>query len=229
MSSQCILSSGSCSERTVVVLFLHGAGDTGPSFREWLSSITPLSSFTPKDAICLFPTAPKRPYTLLRGELANVWFDRPRLHYNEIEDASTLAHSISHLEGMLQETINSLSNEPLVYFVGFSMGGSMALHLAFHRFLNGASTHRVFVHSSFIGEKSPVIPNISDLNSTNFEVPHFTVIHGAQDNQIPCAWGLQTSLRLKEQGFSVQFQEIDGLGHQLSSYTIQLMSNFFLT
>lgn len=62
--------------RPVIVLFLHGSGGTGPTFRQWVDSIVPIKDFIPDHAAVLFPTAPLRPYTLMQGMNSNVWFDR---------------------------------------------------------------------------------------------------------------------------------------------------------
>lgn len=219
--------------RPLIFLFLHGSGDSGPGFRHAINSHVPIADLLPENAVALFPTAPSRPYTPIGGETAHVWFDRPRLHYDETEDPATLASSISYLEDVLDNAVQSPKSESDLYLVGFSMGGSMALHLALHRLAKGSPTAGVFVHSSFVGRTSKVIPAALEteawISAAGVPPPPVTMVHGSADEMVPSKWGRNTARRLRESGFEVQYEEISGLRHEVSTSTIEKMLQFAST
>lgn len=216
-----------------IVLFLHGSGDSGPNFRATLSSFAPIESLVPDNAIVLFPTAPKRPYTAANSAEMNVWFDRTRLHYDETEDPGSLAQSIMFLNSILSEAVARAGNNPKIVFVGFSMGGSMALHLAFHRLEHGLTTHGVLVLSSFVGRFSTVIPRVSDGQGARTLIPvlnrvtmQMKMVHGTADEMVPVSWGTLTAYRLRENGFLVDCSKINGLAHHISHSTVGEIAMF---
>lgn len=215
-----------------IVLFLHGSGDSGPNFRATLSSFGPIESLVPDNAIVLFPTAPKRPYTAANGGEMNVWFDRTRLHYDETEDPASMAQSITFLNSILSQAVAKAGINPRILFVGFSMGGSMALHLAFHRLEHGFTTHGVLVLSSFVGRFSTAIPRLPDAkHATTLSpgmIPVLKMVHGTADEMVPVRWGTLTASRLRENGFLVDGSEIKGLDHQISQSTIGEIAMFVM-
>lgn len=97
-----------------------------------------------------------------------------------------LADSVSHLNGLLSSVIASLKRDPIILFIGFSMGGSMALHLAFDRLRGGLPTHGVVVLSSFVGRDSAAIPIIRQhcSNHNRIAVPQVKMIHGTADDMV---------------------------------------------
>lgn len=233
MDEVCLQSLGEEGNRPLLILFLHGSGDTGPGFRTSLESFSSINEITAKHAITLFPTAPKRPYTLLRGKESHVWFDRPGLCYEAVEDRETLQDSVATLNNLIASSAQAVKGRPIVVLVGFSMGGAMALHLAMHRMRQGLTTHGVVVLSSFIGGRSAVIPRLTDIPREmvggNHVIPALKMIHGTADEVIPVNWGRDTAAKLHENGFTVVFSELQGIRHELSHAAIQEVRTFVST
>jgi len=217
-----------------VLLFLHGSGDIGPHFRRFVFSLSYDDKFSVEDTLILFPTAPQRPYSPLRGQLSNVWFDRPRFDYLTTEDPVTLAESIVFLDNVLAEHSHIIAKDARVFLIGFSMGGSMALHYAFHRMRHKRPVHGVFVIASFIAKFSDVIPDVSDAGDKTDTVvytspPPIAMVHGTADVKVLPEWGAGTAHRLQEHGFCVQFTKLNGLEHDLSNQCVHMIAHFLDT
>lgn len=232
MAEECGVPCKKGETRPVILLVLHGSGDTGPGFRNWIQSLMSVIDIIPDYGTVLFPTAALQPYTPMQGMKSNVWFDRHALAYDVIEDEATIADSVVRLNTLISSATDSSGREPIILLMGFSMGGSMALHLAFERFRSGVSTHGVVVLSSFIGRDSTVIPTIGqgcikDNSSVqSVVVPDIKMIHGTADEMISIEWGRDTATRLKENGFTIDLVEVKNVGHQLSHRGLQEVQMF---
>lgn len=218
-------------QRRSIVLFLHGSADTGPDFKETLSSFASIESIVPPNAITLFPTAPSQPYTAASGLRSNVWFDRKEIHYDVTEDPVTMSESITMLEGILSRATEEAGGDPRIFLVGFSMGGSMALHFAFHRLRCGLITHGVLVLSSFVGRFSEVIPDLSRAGTeadprTRSLILAVKMLHGSADTKVLTSWGSATASRLRQRGFDVEFAEVEDQSHEVSQRTVEEISTF---
>uniref|UniRef100_A0A8C2R6V9 palmitoyl-protein hydrolase n=1 Tax=Capra hircus TaxID=9925 RepID=A0A8C2R6V9_CAPHI len=60
------------------LIFLHGSGDSGQGLRTWIKQVLN-QDLTFQHIKVIYPTAPPRPYTPLKGGISNVWFDRLKI------------------------------------------------------------------------------------------------------------------------------------------------------
>ncbi|XP_029688236.1 lysophospholipase-like protein 1 [Takifugu rubripes] len=88
------------------VIFLHGSGDTGQGLRSWVRDIlTPDLAFSHIRVI--YPTAPVRPYTPMRGALSTVWFDRYKISRDCPEHLESIDTMCSSLGAVIQEEVKA--------------------------------------------------------------------------------------------------------------------------
>lgn len=197
------------------IVFIHGSGDQGESFRQWIQiHPTFLDFFEQNGAIYRFPSAPLRRYSLQGGEKCHVWHDRVELSLNAEEDLFGIDQSIRQIE----ENIDSLIREniPLesIFVFGMSMGGHMALQIL-NRSRYGSSLAGIIALSCFLSSNSPIWDDLVRRKCADERMPPIMMAHGTKDYLIPYDWGLATSNRLKEVGFDLSFTTIQGMGHDI--------------
>uniref|UniRef100_A0A674MDK7 palmitoyl-protein hydrolase n=1 Tax=Takifugu rubripes TaxID=31033 RepID=A0A674MDK7_TAKRU len=108
------------------VIFLHGSGDTGQGLRSWVRDIlTPDLAFSHIRVI--YPTAPVRPYTPMRGALSTVWFDRYKISRDCPEHLESIDTMCSSLGAVIQEEVKAGIPTHRIIIVWYS--GSLAAHL----------------------------------------------------------------------------------------------------
>uniref|UniRef100_A0A8C9LD20 palmitoyl-protein hydrolase n=1 Tax=Pavo cristatus TaxID=9049 RepID=A0A8C9LD20_PAVCR len=86
---------------TASLIFLHGSGDTGQGVRTWIKQILN-QDMAFQHIKVIYPTAPARPYTPMRGATSTVWFDR----YKISNDCPEHIESIDSMCQGLTELIN---------------------------------------------------------------------------------------------------------------------------
>ncbi|XP_074753340.1 lysophospholipase-like protein 1 isoform X4 [Athene noctua] len=98
---------------------------------------------------------------------------------------------------------------------GFSMGGGMAMHLAyrFHQDLAG-----VFALSSFLNKDSAVYQALKRNDSV---LPELFQCHGTADELVLYSWGEETNKMLKSLGVSTSLHTFPNLNHELSRTEIE--------
>jgi len=141
------------------IIILHGSCDSGPGMKAWVDQVRK-SEFKFNDYRILYPSAPHRPYTLLNGQEAGIWFDRLSLGPTMPEDLISIEATANDLSELLQQE-SQHTGIPLSKMVvgGFSMGGIMALHLGY-RFQTQLAG--VFALSSFLPLDSEVFNTLRD-------------------------------------------------------------------
>lgn len=141
------------------IIILHGSCDTGSGMKSWLDQIRE-SEFSFHNYRILYPTAPIRPYTLMNGEKTGIWFDRLSLGPRVPEDLLSIEATAHELKELIQEESKN-TGVPLGKMIvgGFSMGGIMALHLAY-RFQSQIAG--VFALSSFLPMESAVYNTLKE-------------------------------------------------------------------
>ncbi|KAK7878070.1 hypothetical protein WMY93_031291 [Mugilogobius chulae] len=88
------------------VLFLHGSGDTGQGLRAWVRDVTsPDLAFSHIRVI--YPTAPERPYTPMRGARSHVWFDRLKISRDCPEHLDSIDSMAETLSAVIQDEVNA--------------------------------------------------------------------------------------------------------------------------
>ncbi|XP_071511802.1 lysophospholipase-like protein 1 [Diadema antillarum] len=199
----------SCSHASSVI-FLHGSGDTADGLQDWLSSILG-RRFSFSKARTIFPTAPLRPYTPMMGAPSNVWFDRRKIAPNVPEDLETINPMCEEIGKLIQQEVDQGVPKNKIILGGFSMGGCLALHVAyrFQRELAG-----VFALSSFLNDTSIVY---KDLAGASAEAkPPLFACHGERDELVLHQWGVSTTTKLQEGGVDVEFHSYPRLCHEMN-------------
>ncbi|XP_056901195.1 lysophospholipase-like protein 1 [Takifugu flavidus] len=206
------------------VIFLHGSGDTGQGLRSWVRDIlTPDLAFSHIRVI--YPTAPVRPYTPMRGALSTVWFDRYKISRDCPEHLESIDTMCSSLGAVIQEEVKAGIPTHRIIIGGFSMGGAMALHLAcrYHPDVAG-----VFALSSFLNKDSAAFQATEDRFHRGLPLPELFQCHGSTDELVLPAWGEETSALLRKAGMSTLFYSFPGLSHQLSPPEMEMLRSWIL-
>ncbi|NXI66327.1 LYPL1 protein, partial [Anseranas semipalmata] len=105
---------------------------------------------------------------------------------------------------------------------GFSMGGGMAMHLAyrFHQDLAG-----VFALSSFLNKDSAVYQT---LKRDERVLPELFQCHGTADELVLYSWGEETNKMLKSLGVSTSLHTFPNLNHELNRTEIEKLKTWIL-
>ncbi|XP_063775194.1 lysophospholipase-like protein 1 isoform X2 [Pseudophryne corroboree] len=224
MAAPCSLSRSVVSpagRHTASVIFLHGSGDSGPGIRSWIKDILKKDlAFTHIKVI--FPTAPARPYTPMQGAVSNVWFDRYKISRDcpeHLDSVDSMCHILSDL---IREEVASGVPESRLLLGGFSMGGAMAMHLAYryHRDVAG-----VFALSSFLNENSVVYKAVEGAQKG---LPELFQCHGRADQLVSHQWGEATLALLQHLGVRSTFHTFPHLYHELSLLELEQLQSWIL-
>uniref|UniRef100_A0A3P8VW02 palmitoyl-protein hydrolase n=1 Tax=Cynoglossus semilaevis TaxID=244447 RepID=A0A3P8VW02_CYNSE len=208
-------------KHTASVIFLHGSGDTGQGLRAWVREVlVPDLAFNQIRVI--YPTAPARPYTPMRGAPSTVWFDRRRISPDSPEHLESIDSMCSTLGSIITDEVQAGIPKNRILIGGFSMGGAMALHLAcrYHPDVGG-----VFALSSFLNKGSVAFQNRL---KEGLSLPELFQCHGTSDELVLHQWGEDTSELLKKAGMRTAFHSFSGLYHQLSKSEMELLRNWIL-
>ncbi|XP_071963766.1 lysophospholipase-like protein 1 [Antedon mediterranea] len=204
------------------VILLHGSGDNGSNFHSWIRDTLGEELSFPHLQV-IYPTAPSRPYTLSGGMLSNVWFDRYALEYETHEDTDSINHMTDEISKLIQDQVNKGIPENRIFLGGFSMGGSMSLHVAFNQHTSIAG---VFTLSSYLYQESLVY---KALQKHKGRLPPYFACHGDADDLVKYSWGKLTVERLQEKyNIQTEFHSIPGLDHQLHQGSIKKLKSWIL-
>ncbi|XP_036609333.1 lysophospholipase-like protein 1 [Trichosurus vulpecula] len=208
-------------QQSASLIMLHGSGDSGRRFREWINQVLNHDLVFQHIKI-IYPTAPSRPYTPLKGGLSNVWFDRYKVSNDCPEHLESIDSMCQVLENLIEEEVKSGIKKNRILVGGFSMGGCMALHLAFrkHRDLAG-----VFVLSSFLNKTSAVYQALQKNEGT---LPELFQCHGTTDELVLHSWGEETNSILKSLGVNTTFHSFPNLYHELSRSELEKLKSWVL-
>lgn len=211
-------SSGDLHHSRIGIVFLHGSGDSGEGFRDWLEETCVSHSFIANletlNIACRFPSATAKPYTLNGGSLLNVWHDRFKLELCSTEDMPGIEYSINVIDEEIDYLINT-EGIPCnnIFLWGLSMGGHMALQ-AISLSKHSQQLGGIIALSCFLSTTSHIW-SMDDARKA-LRIPPIKMVHGEADDLIPCAWGQTTSEMLVEQlGVEVSFSTIPRLCHDM--------------
>ncbi|XP_028836671.1 lysophospholipase-like protein 1 [Denticeps clupeoides] len=207
-------------KHTASLVFLHGSGDTGQGLRAWIQATLHLAF--PHIRV-VYPTAPARPYTPMKGALSHVWFDRYKISQDSPEHLESIEAMCTTLGSVVQDEVHAGIPKSRIIVGGFSMGGAMALHLAYRCHPEVAG---VFALSSFLNKDSIVYQAVEN---KGVHLPELFQCHGTADQLVFHEWGEQTSMLLRKAGMKVTFQSIPGLNHELSTTEIELLRSWILS
>ncbi|XP_018612414.1 lysophospholipase-like protein 1 [Scleropages formosus] len=204
------------------VIFLHGSGDTGQGLRAWVRDVLKQDLAFPHIRV-IYPTAPARPYTPMRGALSHVWFDRYKISWDCPEHLESVEAMCSTLDAVVQQEVRAGVPKHRLLIGGFSMGGAMALHLVskFHPDVAG-----VFALSSFLNKDSVVFQMVQA--GPRQSLPELFQCHGTADELVPHDWAEMTVARLRDAGVSVTFHSFPGVQHQLSRAELEKLRSWII-
>ncbi|XP_075451034.1 lysophospholipase-like protein 1 [Ascaphus truei] len=201
--SRCVVSPAG--KHTASVIFLHGSGDTGPGIKSWIKESFK-KDFEFKHIKIIFPTAPARnslTSTLLMSSFGE-----------KLATARKWPFSLA-------KTLRNAEQEPLKDG-GFSMGGAMAMQLAYRYHKDVAG---VFALSSFLNKSSAVY---QELQETQSSLPELFQCHGGADELVLHSWGEETNLMLKSLGVTSSFHSFPNLYHELSKPELEKLRCWIL-
>lgn len=99
---------------------------------------------------------------------------------------------------------------------GFSMGGALALHTAFHLRRDLAA---VFACSSFLNQDSVVYESLETVEKDS-RLPKLLQFHGDRDSLVPLKWGKETYDKLTSLGVQGEFVPLKNTMHELKTKEI---------
>ncbi|ELK08921.1 lysophospholipase-like protein 1 isoform X2 [Pteropus alecto] len=204
------------------LIFLHGSGDSGKGLRRWIKEVLN-HDFAFQHIKVIYPTAPRRPYTPMKGGLSNVWFDRFKISNDCPEHLESIDVMCEVLTDLIDDEVKSGIKKNRILIGGFSMGGCMAMHLAYrnHRDVAG-----VFALSSFLNKSSVVYQGVQKSDGV---LPELFQCHGTADELVLHAWAEETNSALKSLGVSTKFHSFPGLHHELSKGELEKLKSWILT
>nr|XP_039252112.1 lysophospholipase-like protein 1 isoform X2 [Styela clava] len=107
---------------------------------------------------------------------------------------------------------------------GFSMGGSMALHLGFRNHLDLGG---VFALSSFLSAESTVYDSILEHQKTENSMPELFMAHGNKDPLVLFEWGKKTFQKLTSLGVKGQFHKFKYF-HEIGFKELLMLRNWIV-
>ncbi|XP_065077136.1 lysophospholipase-like protein 1 [Ochlerotatus camptorhynchus] len=182
------------------LIFFHGSGDTGNGLTEWIRFLLGRDMEFPHIKVVI-PTAPVQPYAPMGGDNSNVWFNRKRIEMDCPEIRTSLASIYDTVNEILIREMAQGVPASRIIVGGFSMGGALALHTAYHlnRDLAGA-----FAISSFLNTGSIVYDSLDGV-AEDEHLPSLMMFHGERDTLVPTEWGQTTFDELAKLGVRGQF------------------------
>ncbi|XP_043917358.1 lysophospholipase-like protein 1 [Protopterus annectens] len=208
-------------KHTASVIFLHGSGDTGPGIRAWVKDVLNEDLVFPHIRV-VYPTAPARPYTPMNENLSNVWFNRYNLLNDSTEHIETIDSMGRILTNFVEQEVQSGIPLNRIIIGGFSMGGGMAIHLAY-RFLPHVAG--VFALSSFLNKESICYQVLREYSGP---LPELFQCHGESDDLILHQWGEETNKELKALGVPCSFHSFPDLDHELHKAELEMLKSWIL-
>ncbi|XP_003216072.1 lysophospholipase-like protein 1 [Anolis carolinensis] len=206
---------------TASVIFLHGSGDSGPGVRDWIKQVLK-KNLSFQHIKVIYPTAPARPYTPMRGSLSNVWFDRYKISYDCPEHIETIDSMCQVLTSLIDDEVKNGIKKNRILLGGFSMGGGMAMHLAYRYHQDVAG---VFALSSFLNKNSVVY---QALKKEGQEVPELFQCHGTADELVLYSWGEETNKMLTSLGVTTTFLSLPNLYHEMNKSELEKLQEWIL-
>ncbi|KAI5707252.1 hypothetical protein M8J75_016054 [Diaphorina citri] len=209
-------------KQTGTVIFLHGSGGNGYELRDYLSYFRPHRDLTvgARHIRFLFPSAPVMDYTALYGQKSRVWHDRQGIHINLPEMKKSVDEQAQHLKVMIENLVKTGTPLNQIAIGGFSMGGGMALHMAYRYFpqMAGCFTLSSFLHndSMDLAKRDPSSP-----------LPPLIAFHGDKDYTVPLDWGQQMYNRLTSLGVKGEYHVIANETHSIAHEEMDRLYEFF--
>ncbi|XP_014383547.1 PREDICTED: lysophospholipase-like protein 1 isoform X2 [Myotis brandtii] len=168
-------------------------GDSGQGLRRWIKQVLN-QDLTFQHIKIIYPTAPARPYTPMKGGISNVWFDRFKISNDCPEHLESIDVMCQVLTDLINDEVKSGIKKNRILIGGFSMGGCMAMHVAYR---NHQDVAGVFALSSFLNKTSAVY---QALQKRDGALPELFQCHGTADELVLHSWGEETNSALQSLG-----------------------------
>ncbi|XP_061481162.1 lysophospholipase-like protein 1 isoform X1 [Rhineura floridana] len=163
-----------------------------------------------------------RPYTPMRGSLSNVWYDRYKISNDCPEHIETIDSMCQALTGLIDDEVKNGIGKNRILLGGFSMGGGMAMHLAYRHHQEVAG---VFALSSFLNKNSAIYQSLKKIER---EPPELFQCHGTADELVLYSWGEETNKMLKSLGVVTTFLSLPNLYHELNKSELEKLQAWIL-
>lgn len=198
----------------VSIVFLHGFGERSERYVEHANRFKFPTGFGARFVI---PQAPLRESTLKLGKQMHAWLDWIDVK-NRVPMRDTVDESSRSIEALIEAEKNSGYPSERIFLVGFSQGGSMALHTAlrYPEPLGG-----VAVLSSYC----PTLDSLdSERSAANQHIPMY-LAQGMSDKVITPEMGMKARDRLIELGYRPRWTEYD-MGHEIGDQELADLSSW---
>ncbi|XP_011169739.1 lysophospholipase-like protein 1 [Solenopsis invicta] len=209
-------------KHTATIFFFHGSGGTAEDLKEWVNILNRGKLQFPHIKL-IYPSAPSQPYTPINGMEQNVWFDRLAITNQVPEHLNSIDSMCGNVSDLIDREVADGIPPGRIILGGFSMGGCLALHLAYRHRTDVAGC---FAMSSFLNKKS-IIYEYLKMNPEHSKVP-LVQYHGTVDSLVPIEWGEESAKNLQDLGVNVKFVPLKNVEHELSREEIESWKNWLL-
>ncbi|XP_057330905.1 lysophospholipase-like protein 1 [Microplitis mediator] len=207
-------------KHTASLFIFHGSGSTGKDMKEWIDILTRDEFKFPHIKI-IYPTAPAAPYTPLGGMLSNVWFDRNQVNIKAPENKESIDAIAKATSELINDEIKNGIPESRIVVSGFSMGGALAMYMAYNY---RPSLAGCVAMSSFLNENSLVYEALKN----NIKTPPLLQFHGQDDSLVPFSWGEKTHNNLKKLNVNCKLIPVPNIEHEIVKSEIEQFKEWIL-
>uniref|UniRef100_K7FQH4 palmitoyl-protein hydrolase n=2 Tax=Pelodiscus sinensis TaxID=13735 RepID=K7FQH4_PELSI len=158
----------------------------------------------------------------MRGALSTVWFDRWKISNEGPEHIETIDSMCHVLTDLIDDEVKYGISKNRIILGGFSMGGGMAMHLAYRYHQEVAG---VFALSSFLNKTSAVY---QALQKNENVLPELFQCHGTADELVLHSWGEETNKMLKSLGVATSFHSFSNLNHELHKTELEKLRSWIV-
>ena len=215
----------SSSQKVGAVIFLHGSGDTGAGFRQWIGRESFVEALRRKGVRTEFPSATPIAYSLT-GARDSVWFDRVGgMAPSNPEQTDSVERSATQINALINKLVAEDIPSEKIAVGGFSMGGGMAIQAALR------SQHTlagIFTMSSYLCDDAAIYKRLETRGNSDEgesvslrDLPPIWMAHGEKDDFVLPGWGQATSQRLKALRLDVKFTTYPGLHHEFNASELE--------
>lgn len=200
----------------LVIIWLHGLGADGHDFEP----VVPQFAIPDFSIKFVFPHAPKMPITINGGMPMRAWYDIKSMDIDQRADVEGVLESEELIQNLIQEQVEDGFEPDQIILAGFSQGGAMSLHigLRYQHKLAGIIALSCYIP---LADKLPATKD-----AKNLQTPLF-IGHGSFDPVVPFALGEAAKIRLKNEGYNIQWQSYP-LQHGVNMEEIQDVKSWII-
>ncbi|XP_020907201.1 lysophospholipase-like protein 1 [Exaiptasia diaphana] len=214
--------------KTGAVIFLHGEEGCAKTLKDRIKSFY-YKNWDFEHVQVIYPQAPQIPYTIDKGQLKNVWFDRKDLNPTGPEMKDSLERSCSLVRQLVNDLVTSGTKRNRIVLGGIDLGAQLAMHVGY-RYLPDIAG--VFGLSTYLNPASSVFRHIlkEKQEDKNKEFPRLFLCHDHDDKKTSLKWATLTAECFMDldidSEFHVYYAKDD---NELSVYEIDHLKDWILT